>query len=84
MYCGRPYDGTNRRVCDASQPVLPQPVKVPLPVEPCPHLGAPVRGPDAPDLTRDYRRCDHPDQPLGAVVCSCKGCGPTCPGYPKD
>jgi hypothetical protein len=48
---------------------------------PCLHLGAPVRGAAAPDTLRDYRTCDHPDRPLGAVVCSCRGCGKKCPGY---
>lgn len=54
------------------------PVTVSLP---CIHLGSPVRGEAAPDTTRDYRKCDHPDKPLGAVVCSCRGCGPKCSGY---
>jgi hypothetical protein len=51
------------------------------PAAPCLHLGSPVRGPAAPDTLRDYRACDHPDKPLGAVVCRCKGCGKKCPGY---
>lgn len=68
----------------APPPVVPVSVTVapaPVPPVPCVHLGSPVRGPDAPDTVRDYRRCDHPDQPLGPVTCACRGCGPRCVGY---
>lgn len=30
---------------------------------------------------RGWHLCDHEDEPLGAVVCACKGCGVRCPGY---
>lgn len=52
--------------------------------EPCRHVGAPVRGSDAPDLTRDWHRCDHPrrvELAIAEVVCACKGCRPGCKGY---
>lgn len=33
------------------------------------------------DHSRDWRPCEHPTRPLGPHVCTCKGCGPTCPEY---
>ncbi len=30
---------------------------------------------------RDWRKCGHPDQPLGENCCRCSGCGPKCVGY---
>lgn len=51
----------------------PAPARRPPP--PCAHAGEPA-GPAG------FHLCDHPDEPLGkAVVCSCQGCGPRCPGY---
>lgn len=31
--------------------------------------------------TQRWVWCEHPDKPLGDVVCVCAGCGPECPGY---
>jgi len=33
---------------------------------------------------RRWTYCDHPNKPLGEVVCTCQGCGPRCPGYRPD
>lgn len=41
---------------------------------PCVHVG-PDSGP------KGWHYCEHPDTPLGDVVCSCKGCGVRCAGY---
>jgi hypothetical protein len=41
---------------------------------PCVHIGE-DSGP------KGWHQCEHPDTPLGDVVCSCKGCGKRCPGY---
>src|ERR1043166_814091 len=30
---------------------------------------------------KGWHLCDHEDEPLGMVVCACKGYGPRCPGY---
>jgi hypothetical protein len=30
---------------------------------------------------RDWYPCQHPEKPLGDVVCGCRGCGPGCRGY---
>lgn len=49
----------------------PKRVKVILP---CVHIGE-AAGP------KGWHYCEHPDTPLGDVVCSCKGCGSRCPGY---
>lgn len=48
--------------------------------EPCWYAGSRVYPPVAPD-TREWRECDHPRQPLGPMVCQCKGCGRGCAGY---
>lgn len=45
--------------------------RVPLP---CVHVGDDA-GP------KGWHLCEREDEPLGAVVCTCKGCGPRCPGY---
>ncbi len=52
-------------------PSVPWTPRIPLP---CAHVG-----PDSGPLGWHY--CEHPDTPLGDVVCACKGCGPRCPGY---
>lgn len=51
--------------------------------EPCVHLGAPAPPPGGESPLKSWSLCDHPDRPLGPIVCPCLGCGPTCPGYPK-
>lgn len=30
---------------------------------------------------RVWYKCSHPDQPLGPLVCTCRGCGSRCRGY---
>lgn len=35
----------------------------------------------APGTIRVYYECNEPSQPLGPMVCPCKGCGPKCHGY---
>lgn len=51
----------------------------------CVHLGEPLTGLDRERAglshQRDWRPCSHPEQPLGAYVCTCAGCGPNCRGY---
>lgn len=52
--------------------------------ERCAHIGAAVRGAEAPDLQRDWHRCDHPKRVefgIAEVVCSCRGCNAKCEGY---
>lgn len=68
------YDGHTCRLCERAG--LPPPP----PVAPCPFYGKRV---DRPGQVREWHECKHPEQPLGPLVCRCKGCGPTCPGYPK-
>jgi hypothetical protein len=55
---------------------------------PCAHLGAPLTGPEraARKLShaRPWRWCLHAGQPLGEAACSCRGCGPKCPGYARQ
>jgi hypothetical protein len=41
---------------------------------PCVHLGD-AAGP------KGWHVCEHDAEPLGVIVCPCKGCGPRCPGY---
>lgn len=52
---------------------------------PCSRIGLELTGParDAAGLDhgRRWHRCDHPSQPLGTSVCTCRGCGPQCGGY---
>lgn len=71
------------------------PAKYPVPAAkpsrvalPCVRVGDLLTGHERELLGLDHRkewmRCDHPDQPLGAAVCRCKGCGPKCPGYQPD
>lgn len=79
-------DPAFRRVIDAAPPpgtVAATAPALPAPL-PCEHLGPAVRGERAPDATRDWRECGHPEQPLGAVVCGCRGCGPRCRGYQPE
>lgn len=45
---------------------------------PCLHLGPVV---NRAGQLRSWRECGHPAKPLGELVCSCRGCGPTCPHY---
>lgn len=34
---------------------------------------------------RAWQRCGHPELPQGSeIVCTCKGCKPSCPGYKAD
>ena len=51
----------------------------PQSVATCPFFGKRV---NRPGQVREWHECTHPEQPLGPLVCRCKGCGPTCPGYP--
>lgn len=48
-----------------------------LPTLPCAYVG-----PDS--GAKGWHYCEHPDTPLGDVVCSCKGCGVRCPGYATE
>ncbi|VTT98948.1 unnamed protein product [Gemmataceae bacterium] len=80
VYCKVAYDGTNKRRC-GDPAAAPKPQAAVRAALPCVHLGAAVRGDAAPDTIRDFRNCGHPEQPLGPVVCSCRGCGTSCPGY---
>jgi hypothetical protein len=41
---------------------------------PCVHVGE-AAGP------KGWHVCEHEDEPLGMIVCRCKGCGVKCPGY---
>lgn len=59
------------------------PKRASLPVLPCAFRG------DLLPAKRDgsskrWHECEHPAKPLGAAVCSCKGCGPRCKGYTPD
>jgi hypothetical protein len=64
------------------------PARVSLPVVPCVHVGDDLTGPERQarglDHARRWTRCEHPAQPLGEVVCGCRGCGPTCRGYQAE
>jgi hypothetical protein len=55
------------------------------PIPPCRYLGRELTGleREAGRLghVRRWSLCLHPEQPLGASVCRCRGCGPKCPGY---
>lgn len=66
-------------------PSAPPPASKSAPSEACPHA-APLLGFEKRrlglDVRKDWRRCGHPQQPLGEYVCPCKGCGPGCSGYP--
>ncbi len=67
----------------ATRTATATPKAIPLP---CVHEGEPLTGfeRNARGLdSRAWKHCNHPKQPLGDVVCGCKGCGPSCPGYPK-
>jgi SAM-dependent methyltransferase len=33
---------------------------------------------------KGWHYCEHPETPLGDIVCACKGCGQKCPGYKVD
>lgn len=45
---------------------------------PCLYLGPIV---NRAGQVRQWRECGLPALPLGPLVCSCRGCGPKCPGY---
>ncbi len=68
--------------CIDHEPIAPgQWVELPL----CVHRGEmSIHPPEAPDNVKDWRRCGHPQTPLGKLVCLCKGCGVSCPGYTPD
>lgn len=54
-------------------------------IPPCRHYGRELTGFERRaaglDHVRRWALCLHPDKPLGANVCRCQGCGPTCRGY---
>lgn len=62
-----------------------RPTKVSLP---CIYAGDELTGyeRDAAGLQHGKRwlHCEHPLPPLGPVVCPCKGCGPSCPGFRSE
>lgn len=47
----------------------------------CEYRGKQIHPSVAPGPLRNYFPCNHPKQPLGAIVCPCQGCGPSCSGY---
>lgn len=51
---------------------------------PCLHRGDSTAPPDRLPTAKAYFRCEHPEKPLGEVVCTCKGCGPKCVGYEAE
>ena len=67
----RPFDASMCITCWRKARGGETPRKATLP---CVHAGEEA-GP------KGWHVCDHPDEPLGMVVCSCKGCGARCPGY---
>lgn len=86
---GERYDPSQCRKCwaEAHHPDVarsrgkePHPLPAPIPtsrlatITPCRFIG-PDSGP------ADWHYCEHPQTPLGDIVCSCKGCGIRCPGY---
>ncbi len=81
---GKPV-GIACRLCELRLPPLPASFRS-NEAAPCEHLGKRLSAAEkgAADLRdgRDWRHCGHPRQPLGQVVCQCRGCGPgTCWGY---
>ncbi len=52
---------------------------------PCLHVGGNLTGTDKIRLglgvLKTFTACDHPEKPLGPIVCGCQGCGPKCKGY---
>lgn len=61
----------------------PRPTTVRSP--PCLHEGRELTGSERERAglkhSQRWLLCEHPEQPLGAVTCPCRGCGPRCPGY---
>jgi len=51
----------------------------------CEHLGDEISGNERERLglshLQRWSTCNHPSQPLGSVVCPCKGCGIHCLGF---
>ncbi len=68
---------------DATRATPAAPARV-APAAPCEHRGGPAPPPNGLPTARAWHRCGHPAQPLGPVVCGCRGCGPRCPGYAPD
>lgn len=60
-------------------------VPPPAPRPPCALKGRPLTGAEREALglshTKRWSLCMHEEQPLGAHVCPCSGCGPRCRGY---
>lgn len=85
------YDATDNEVSIAKKKLETTPLKITTelpstsqPVAMCSHVGSPIRGPYAPDTIRDWHYCDHPNRlelKIADVVCSCRGCNPSCSGY---
>ena len=48
---------------------------------PCDHRGIAVPNAAGTRANAKWYKCDHPEKPLGDVVCSCAGCGPRCAKY---
>lgn len=75
------FTGVTITVCpDGVTPSAPRPMMAASPRRkalPCVHVGE-AAGP------KGWHVCEHPDEPLGAIVCSCKGCGKKCPGYTAE
>ncbi len=74
-----------RRLWDGHRPVNAIP-RLPLPVVPCTFRGDELTGDELDQfgIKRDSKRhyhCEHEAKPLGAIICSCRGCGPGCKGY---
>lgn len=72
---GEPFTLDQCRICwlrAGGVPSAPvRPAKVTLA---CVYLGTE-------EYAKGVRLCNHPDEPLGMWVCTCRGCGPRCPGY---
>lgn len=66
----------------------PTPATGATPSEPCRHQGDEASRTDRErlqlGLLKSWRYCEHPDRPLGNLVCPCAGCGPACRGYELD
>lgn len=67
---GEPFDESQCRVCWLRGAAKGS-AKV---MKPCRFKGEPA-GP------KGWHICENESEPLGLVVCGCKGCGPRCPGY---
>lgn len=75
--CWRRADAARR----AGQPKQPNKE----PPAPCAHLGDELTGRERAarglDHARRWALCLHDEKPLGEVVCPCRGCNSSCPGY---